>query len=325
MVKAIVRDTYGQADVLRLATVDRPVPAAGEVLIEVHAAGVDQGVWHLMAGLPYVARLAGFGVRRPKNRFLGMDVAGRVVAAGPGVTGFAPGDEVFGTCDGSFAEFAVAKPAGLARKPANVSFEQAAALPGSGLAALQAIRDKGRLHPGQTALIIGAGGGVGHLAVQLVKAFGATVTGYCGPAKQEFVSSLGADEVLDYTRHSLAGRRFDLIVDIAGQRPLSLLRKTLTPAGTLVLVGAETGGRWLGGTERQLGALILSPFGKQRLTGLLSSSSPEDLAHLTHLMAAGQLTPAVDRVFPLERAAEAISYLRQGHAVGKVVIRTDVR
>jgi len=239
--KTIVRNVYGSLDVLRLAEIDKPAPSHDEVLLRVHAAGVDQGVWHLMAGMPYVMRLAGFGLRAPKNPLLGYDVAGRVETVGARVTLFRPGDEVFGTCRGSFAEYAAARPDRLASKPDNISFEQAAAVPISGYAALQAVCDHGRVRVGQRVLIIGAGGGVGTFAVQLAKAYGAEVTGVCSTAKAELVRSIGADHVIDCTREQFAdGRnRYDVILDIAGNRSLSQLRHALTPRGTLVIVGGR--------------------------------------------------------------------------------------
>jgi NADPH:quinone reductase-like Zn-dependent oxidoreductase len=290
--------------------------------VQVHAAGVDQGVWHLMAGLPYLLRLAGFGLRAPKNPVRGYDLAGRVEAVGESVTGFRPGDEVFGTCTGSFAEYARARPDRLAPKPAGLTFEQAAAVPISGYAALQAVRDQGQVRPGQRVLIIGAGGGVGTFAVQLAKAFGAEVTGVCSTTKLELVRSIGADRAIDYTREDFAdGRnRYDVILDIAGNRSLSHLRRALTREGTLVIVGGEEGGRWLGGNERQLQALVLSPFVRQKLGTWISTERKEDLETLHRLLVAGTLTPVVDRTFPLSEVPEAIRYLREGRARGKVVI-----
>src|SRR5919106_4593185 len=234
--KAIVQDRYGSADVLELGQVDQPVPGDDEVLLRVHAAGVDPGVWHLMTGLPYFVRVMGFVLRRPKFRVRGRDVAGHVEAVGTNVTHFKSGDEVFGICDGSFAEFATAKEVALAPKPAHLSFEQAAAVPISGITALQGIRDKGRVKPGQKVLIIGAAGGVGSFAVQLSKAFGAEVTGVCSTTKLDLVRSIGADHVIDYTRDDFAegAQRYDVILDIAGNRSLSHLRRALTARGTLV-------------------------------------------------------------------------------------------
>ena len=258
--KAIIRDAYGSVDVLRLADIDQSVAGDADVLVRVHAAGVDQGVWHLMTGTPYVMRLAGFGIRAPKNPLLGYDVAGRVEAVGARVTEFRPRQEVFGTCRGSFAEYAVARADRLLPKPENVNFEQAAAVPISGFAALQAVRHGG-VRPGQRVLIIGAGGGVGTLAVQIAKAEGAEATGVCSAAKTELVRSVGANHVIDYTREDFAdGRnRYDVILDIAGNRSLSELRRALTPRGTLVIVGAEDAGNWLG-IRRQLRAAALSPL-----------------------------------------------------------------
>ena len=319
--KAIIRDAYGSVDVLRLADIDQSVAGDADVLVRVHAAGVDQGVWHLMTGTPYVMRLAGFGIRAPKNPLLGYDVAGRVEAVGAQVTEFQTGQEVFGTCRGSFAEYAVARPDRLLSKPDNVSFEQAAAVPISGYAALQAVRQHGGVRPGQRVLIIGAGGGVGTLAVQIAKAEGAEVTGVCSASKTELVRSVGADHVIDYTREDFAdGRnRYDVILDIAGNRSLSELRRALTPRGTLVIVGAEDAGNWLG-VRRQLRAAALSPFVRQNLGFFISKERRQDLEELRRLLEAGTIRPVVDRTFPLEEVPAAIRYLRDGHARGKVVI-----
>jgi NADPH:quinone reductase-like Zn-dependent oxidoreductase len=320
--KAIVQDTYGSPDVLQLREIDKPAVGDDEVLVRVRAAGVDQGVWHMMAGLPYLIRIAGFGLRVPKNPVRGYDVAGRVEAVGENVTRFQPGDEVFGTCNGSFAEYASARVDRLARKPTSLTFEQAAAVPISGYAALQAVRDQGKVRPGQRVLIIGAGGGVGTFAVQLAKAFGAEVTGVASTAKTELVRSIGADHVIDYTREDFAdGRnRYDVILDIAGNRSLSHLRRALAPEGTLVIVGGEGGGKWLGGIDRQLRAHVLSPFVGQKLGTWISKERKEDLEALRELLEAGKLTPVVDRTFPLSEVPDAIRYLREGRARGKVVV-----
>ncbi|MEU7984981.1 NAD(P)-dependent alcohol dehydrogenase [Streptosporangium canum] len=320
--KAMVRDAYCSPDALRLGDIDRPVAGDDDVLVRVHAAGVDQGVWHLVTGLPYVVRVAGFGLLRPGSRVPGLDVAGRVEAVGRNVTRFRPGDEVFGTCGGSFAEYACAREDRLAGKPANVTFEQAAAVPTSAVAALQALRDRGQVRAGRKVLVIGAGGGVGTFAVQLAKALGADVTGVCGTTKTDLVRSIGADDVIDYTREDFAdgARRYDLILDTAGRRPLSRLRRALTPRGTLVIVGGEGGGRWLQGTDRQLRALLLAPFVRQRLRVLMSAEREEDLRYCGELIEAGEITPIVDRTYPLSEVPEAIRYLRGGHARGKVVI-----
>jgi NADPH:quinone reductase-like Zn-dependent oxidoreductase len=319
--RAVVRDAYGSVDVLRLREVGKPVAGEGEVLVCVHAAGVDQGVWHLMVGMPYVMRLAGFGIRAPKNPLLGYDVAGRVEAVGTDAGPFRPGDDVFGTCRGSFAECAVARADRLVSKPGNVSFEEAAAVPVSGYAALQAVREHGRVRAGHRVLIIGAGGGVGTFAVQIAKADGAEVTGVCSTAKTEFVRSIGADHVIDYTREEFAdGRhRYDVILDIAGNRPLSQLRRALTPRGTLVIVGAEDAGDWLG-VRRQLRAVALSPFVRQKLGTFISKERSEDLQELRKLLEAGALRPVVDRTFAIDEVPEAIGYLRDGRASGKIVI-----
>lgn len=320
-VKAIIRDAYGSVDVLRLADIDQPVTDKADVLVRVHAAGLDQGVWHLMTGTPYAMRLAGFGIRAPKNSLLGYDVAGRIEAVGAQVTEFRPGQEVFGTCRGSFAEYAVARPDRLVLKPESVSFEQAAALPISGFAALQAVREHGGVRPGQRVLIIGAGGGVGTFAVQIAKADGAEVTGVCSASKTELVRSIGADHVIDYAREDFAdGRsRYEVILDIAGNRSLSALRRALTPRGTLVIVGAENAGNWLG-IRRQLRAAALSPFLRQKLGFFISKERRRDLEELRTLLEAGTVRPVVDRTFPLEGVPEAVRYLREGHARGKVII-----
>ncbi|NJC68495.1 NAD(P)-dependent alcohol dehydrogenase [Planosporangium thailandense] len=319
--KAIVQDRYGSTDVLRFE--DAPVPAAGdgEVLIRVHAAGVDQGVWHLMTGLPYLGRAA-FGLRRPRMRIRGMDLAGRVEAVGPGVTRFRPGDEVFGSYAGAYAEYACGPQDRFAPKPARLTFEQAAAVPISAVTALQGLRDLGRVRPGQTVLVLGAAGGVGTFAVQLAKYLGAQVTAVCSGGKAELVRSLGADAVIDYTREDITdgGRCYDVILDIAGNRPLRQLRRVLAPRGTLVIAGGEGGGRWLGGVDRQLRAQVLSAFTGQRLRGLMSRQRPDDLLLLRDLLESGDVTPVIDRTYPLSEVPEAIRYLRSGQARGKVVI-----
>jgi NADPH:quinone reductase-like Zn-dependent oxidoreductase len=319
--RAIVQDTYGSADVLRLRDVAIPDVGADGVLVRVQAAGVDQGVWHFMAGAPYVFRLVA-GVRAPKNPVRGFDLAGRVEAVGDNVDAFRPGDDVFGTAPGSFAEYALARPDRLEPKPANITFEEAAAVPISGYAALQAVRDHGRVEAGQRVLIIGAGGGVGTFAVQLAKAAGAEVTGVCSTAKVELVRSIGADRVIDYRREDFAstGERYDVILDIAGNRPLSQLRRALARAGTLVIVGGDGGGRWFGGIDRQLRASVLSLFVPQKLGTFVSRMRAEDLRTLRELIEGGAIRPVVDRTFPLSEASDAIRYLRDGRARGKVVV-----
>ena len=321
--KAAVQDTYGSPDVLELREIDKPVVGDDDLLVRVHAAGVDPGVWHLMTGLPYLVRIMGYGLRTPKVRIRGRDVAGRVEAVGKNVTGFHLGEEVFGICDGSFAEYVCARADKLAPKPANLTFEQAAAVPISALTALQALRDRGKVQAGQKVLVIGAGGGVGSFAVQLAKAFGAEVTGVCSTTKVDLVRSIGADEVIDYTREDFAdgARHWDLIVDTAGRRPLSVLRRALSPRGTLVIVGGDGGGRWTGGFFRQiLRAPLLSLLTRQRLRPVVSKERREDLQTLAEMIEAGTVTPVVGRTYPLVDAPEAVREIEAGHARGKVVV-----
>lgn len=319
--QAIVQDTYGDAEVLHLARIARPHAVDHEVVIRVHAAGLDRGTWHLMTGRPYLGRLA-FGLRRPRNPVPGLDLAGTVVAVGAAVTGFAPGDEVFGFGRGTFAEYAVAREDKLARKPANLSFEQAAVVPVSAGTALQALDAAGSVAPGRTVLVIGASGGVGGFAVQLAKAFGAEVTGVASTAKLDLVRSLGADHVLDYTRNDFADgtRRYDVVLDIAGNPSLSRLRRALTDTGTAVIVGGEDGGSFSGGLNRQFRGLALSPFIHQRLTTFLARQRARDLERLTELIEAGTLRPSIDVTYPLDRAPEAMRHLVAGKARGKVAI-----
>ena len=307
---------------LKLRDVEKPQPADDELLIRVHAAGLDPGVWHLMTGQPYLVRLMGFGLRKPKIRIRGSDAAGTVEAAGRNVTQFKQGDQVYGTCDGSFAEYACARAERFAPKPVNLSFEQAATVPISGVTALNGLRDAGKLQPGQRVLVIGAAGGVGTYAVQLAKAFGAVVTGVCSTSKVELVRDIGADEVVDYTREDFTDgtHRFELILDTAGRRPLSQLRRALTPQGILVIVGGEGGDRWLGGFQRQIFAPVRALFTQQKLVGLISKERQQDLLRLKDLIEAGKLTPVIDRSYPLSEAPQAIRYLEQGHARGKVVL-----
>ena len=322
--KAIVQDAYGSADVLGMRDVGRPAVGEGEVLVQVRAAGVDPGVWHLMTGRPYLVRAMGFGLRAPKVAVRGRDLAGVVAETGARVTCFGPGDEVYGTCEsGSFAEYAAARQERLAAKPASLSFEQAAAVPISGVTALQAVRDCGHVQPGQQVMVIGAAGGVGSFAVQIAKALGARVTGVCSTSKAGLVRSLGADDVIDYARDEIDrdGPRYDVIIDTAGNRPLPLLRRAITPHGTLVLVGGEHGrGRLLGGFGRQLRAPLASIFTSQRLRGLTARERAEDLNTLSELIESGKITPLIDRAYPLADAPDAIRHLAEGHATGKVVV-----
>lgn len=322
--KAIVQDAYGPTGALGLREVERPAPGDGEVLVEVRAAAVDPGVWVLMTGRPYLMRLAGFGLRRPKVPIRGRDLAGIVTAVGSGVTRFRPGQEVYGTSpSGSYAEYAVAPAQRLAPKPANLSFEQAAAVPVSGMTALQAVRDVARVQPGQRVMVIGAAGGVGSYAVQIARAYGARVTGVCRGVRADLVRSLGADEVLDYTREEIDRDRgrYDVVVDTGGNRPLSVLRRALTPRGTLVIVGGgHIAHPVTGGLGRTFRAPVVSMFSGQRLRGVMGRERAEDLEELTRLIESGDVTPAVDRVYPLAEAPDAIRYHAEGHPAGKVVV-----
>ncbi|MGW9029530.1 NAD(P)-dependent alcohol dehydrogenase [Streptomyces sp. NPDC055722] len=322
--RSIVQDRYGPEPegVLRTAEIARPAIGPNEVLVKVHAAGVDRGTWHIMAGLPYPIRMAGFGLRRPKKPSPGRGFAGTVEAVGASVTGVAPGYEVYGTCNSSFAEYACVRADRQSAKPANLSFDQAAAVPISGVTALQAVRDHGRVRQGQQVLVVGASGGVGTFAVQIAKAYGAEVTAVCSTTKVDLVHALGADRVIDYTRADFAdGRhRYDVILDIGGNRRLSDLRRTLTPMGRLVIVGGENGGRWLGGVDRQLRAQLLSPWTAQTLGTFVASENAEDLASLSGLIEGGKVSPVIDRVYPLSKTAAAIRHLLDGRTRGKLVI-----
>ena len=321
--KAIVQDTYGPPDVLELREIEEPAVGENDVLVRVHAAGSGPDVWHIMTGQPYMARPV-LGFRKPKIRVRGWDVAGTVEAVGPAVTEFEPGDEVMGVAEGgSFAEYAVTSPNKLVRKPANLSFEQAAALPVSGVTAVQVFRDKAQVQPGTRVLVIGAGGGVGTLAVQVAKASGANVTGVASTSKLDLVRSIGADDVIDYTREDFTdgSKQWDVIVDTAGRRPLRQLRRALTPKGTLVVVGGDGGGRWTGGFFRgMLRGPLVSPFVGQKLMGLNSKVTREDLQGVAELAEAGKLTPVIGHTYALSETPEAIRELETGHAAGKLVI-----
>jgi NADPH:quinone reductase-like Zn-dependent oxidoreductase len=323
--KALVQDKYGSADELELRDIDTPTIEDDEVLVHMRAAGVDRGVWHMMTGLPYFLRLIvpGLGLRAPKNPVPGSDVAGIVTAVGKDVTRFQPGDEVFGIGQGSYAEYVSALENKLAPKPVNLTFEQAAVTPISGLSALQALRDAGKVQPGQKVLIIGASGGVGTFAVQIAKSLGADVTGVCSPTKKELVLSLGADRVIDYTREdfSKGKHRYDVIIDTGGHSSLSRLRRALSPQGTVVIVGAETDGRLLGGFDRSVRAMVMSRFVSQNLVAFVNSENHEDLIALTEMIEAGEVTPVMDRAFPLIDGPKAIRYLEEGHARGKIAIK----
>ena len=322
--KAIVQDAYGTEDVLEYRDIDKPVPKDDEVLVRVRAAGLDRGVWHVMTGLPYLVRVVvpTMGLGRPKVPVRGMDLAGQVEAVGGRVTRFQPGDAVFGWTDGSYAEYASVPEDQLVPMPANLGFERAAAVPISGLAALQGLRDVGEIQAGQRVLVIGAAGGVGSFAVQLAKAFGAHVTGVGSTSQLDLIRSLGADEVVDYTRDDVTdgSRHWDLILDTAGHRSLSQLRRALIARGTLVIVGSEVRGRWMGGFDRNLRAVALSRLVGQRLRMLSSPPRQDDLQTLQELIETGKVTPVVDRTFPLPETPEAIRHLLRGHGRGKIVI-----
>jgi NADPH:quinone reductase-like Zn-dependent oxidoreductase len=319
--RAVVRDRYGSAEVLRVDQVPTPRMAAGEVLVRVHAAGLDRGTWHLMTGKPYLMRLA-YGIRRPRNPVAGREVAGTVVAVGADVTRFSPGDEVFGVAPGSFAEYAVAREDELAGKPTSLTFAQAAVVPISALTALQALTDTGRVRSGQKVLVVGASGGVGSYAVQIGKALGAEVTGVCSTAKLELVRSLGADHVIDYQSDDFADglRRYDQIIDLAGNPSIYRLSRALTPTGTAVLAGGEDGGNLTGGMGRQLRGMVRSMFGRRRFTGLLCKERAADLDRLSVLIEQGAVTPSIDSTCPLDGVPDAMRRLEAGSVSGKIAI-----
>ena len=325
LMKAIVYCDFGSADVLRLEDIPKPVPNDDQVLIKVRAASVNPYDWHFMRGTPYIMRLDA-GLRKPKSRRFGGDVAGQIEAVGRNVTQFKPGDEVFGLCHGALAEYCLAR-SKLAMKPANMTFEQAAAVPVAGVTALQGLRDKGELQRGQKVLINGASGGVGTFAVQIARSFGAEVTGVCSGRNAEMVRSLGADHVIDYTREDFAQgeQRYDVVLDNVGTQPLLGFKRVLTPKGICVLIGGggPDEGRWIGPMARPIKALLLSPFVSQKIGMLLADVNKKDLATLGDLMRAGKVTPVIDRIYKLSQASEAIRYLEQGHARGKVVITVE--
>jgi NADPH:quinone reductase-like Zn-dependent oxidoreductase len=320
--KAIVQDKYGPPDVLELREIATPVVNDDEVLVGVHASSANPADWHFMRGVPYIMR-AQSGLGKPKNRVLGRDIAGHVEAVGKDVTRFRPGDEVFANVEtGGFAEYACVSEGLVAPKPANLTFEQAAAVPLAALTALQGLRDKGNVQPGQKVLIIGASGGVGTFAVQIAKALGADVTGVCSTRNLEMVRSIGADDVIDYTETDFtqSGQKYDLILQLAGTRSPSDCRRALTPKGTLVLSSGESDGRWIGPMSRMIKAFVLSPFVGQKLGAFLAKPTQEDLQFLKELVEAGKVKPVIDRTYPLSEAHDAIRYLEEGHARGKVVI-----
>jgi NADPH:quinone reductase-like Zn-dependent oxidoreductase len=323
--RAIVQDAYGSAGVLRLAEIPTPEIAPNEVLVKVVAAGMDRGTSHLMTGKPYLMRAIGFGFRRPKNRVPGLDVAGTVVAVGADVTRFQAGDEVFGMSRGAYAEYAPVLESKLAHKPASLTFEQAAVVPISGGTALQALRKAGSIKAGDKVLVIGASGGVGTFAVQLAKAFGAEVTGVASASKLDLVRSIGADHAIDYaTADYLDGaKRYDFIIDIAGNNSLSRLRGALAATGTLVIVGGEEGGSITGGFGRSLRSGLVSMFVSQRLTMLASKEQAADLEELSQYFVTGQVTPVVDKTYPLAQVPAAMAHLEAGEARGKIAITVN--
>jgi len=318
--KAIVYQEYGPPEVLRYADVDPPTVGDEDVLIRVRAASLNPLDWHLMRGTPFVMRFRS-GLKMPNKTQLGVDVAGRVEAIGRLVTRFKPGDEVFGSCEGAFAEFACARESGLVAKPKNVTFEQAAAVPVAGLTALQGLRDKGRLQHGQSVLINGAAGGVGTMAMQLARTMGARVTGVCSARNVDLIRSLGAEQVINYGKADFTriGEHYDVVFDTIGNYSLIACREVLQPEGTCVIVGGRSG-RWVAPLGRVVAAEILSRIVRQKFVAFLAQSRPEDLATLADLMASGKLTPVIDRRYRLAEVPSAIGYLEQGHARGKVVI-----
>jgi NADPH:quinone reductase-like Zn-dependent oxidoreductase len=318
--KAIVQDKYGSPDVLQLKDIDKPLVNDDEVLVRVHAAAVNIGDWHLLRGVPYVMRTV-VGLRRPKREIPGTDVAGRVESVGGGVKQLRPGDEVFGWCEGAFAEYACAPENNYLPKPANITFEQAAAVGDSAFTALNAVRNQGKVQPGHEVLINGASGGVGTFAVQIAKSFGARVTGVCSRRNIDLVRSIGADRVIDYTREDFtqSGQRYDVMLDAVGSRSLSDCRRTLTPRGTYVLVGVLKLGRWFG-LARQLEVLSLSPFVRQKMRVFIVRHNREDLIALKKLVEAGTLTPVIDRRYQLSEVPMALQHQGEGHAQGKIVI-----
>jgi NADPH:quinone reductase-like Zn-dependent oxidoreductase len=320
VMNAIVQVQYGSPDVLQLKDIDKPVVGDGEVLVRVHAAAVNIGDWHLLRGVPYVMRVVS-GLRKPRREIPGLDLAGRVEAAGRNVRQFRPGDEVFGWCKGAFAEYACAAENNLLPKPANLTFEQSAAVGDSAFTALAAVRDQGKVQPGQRVLINGASGGVGTFAVQLAKAFGANVTGVCSTRNVGLVRSIGADQVIDYMKEDFtqAGQRYDVMLDLVGSRSLLGCRRAVTPRGTYVVVGVRDMGRWFG-LGRQIKALLLSPFVRQRIRVFVVRHNREDLAVLKELVEAGKLAPVIDRRYTLSDVPEALRHQGEGHSQGKIVI-----
>lgn len=321
--RAITYTEYGPPEVLRFTEVATPTPKDDEVLVRIRAAAVNPLDWHFMRGTPYLMRIMA-GWRKPTVTRLGVDVAGQVEAVGKNVTQFQPGDEVFGVCKGAFAEYVCAPEGSLASKPANVTFEQAAAVPVAAVTALQGLRDRARIQPGQKVLINGAAGGVGTFAVQIAKVFGAEVTGVCSTRNVDMVRSIGADHVIDYTQADFtkSGQQYDVIFDMAGNHSLPDCRRALTAEGTLVMVGGPDKGGWLGPLLGVLKAVVVSWFVRQKLLLFLARLRKADLLVLRELLETGKVTPVIDRSYPLRAVPEAIRYLEEGHARGKIVITT---
>ena len=318
--KAIVQAKYGAPDVLELRDIDKPDVEEGDVLLQIRAAAVNIGDWHLLRGVPYVMRLIS-GLRRPVHEVPGLDLAGVVESVGAGVTNLRPGDEVFGWCHGAFAEYACAPERNFLAKPSSLRFDQAAAVGDSALTALNAVRDQGRVQSGHEVLINGASGGVGTFAVQVAKSFGARVTGVCSTKNADLVRSIGADQVIDYTREDFThgGRRFDVMLDLVGNRSLSDCRRALATRGTYVLIGVADMGRWFG-LAHQIRVLTLSPFVRQRMRVFIVRHNREDLVVLKDLVEAGKVRPVIDRHYALSEVPEALAHQGEGHAQGKVVI-----
>jgi len=319
--KAIVHHEYGSPDVLELQEVAKPIVKDDDMLVRVHAASVNPLDWHFVRGTPYLVRMQA-GLSRPKNHIPGVDVAGQVEEVGRNVTKFQPGDEVFGGSGGSFAEYVCVSEGRVVLKPANVTFEQAAAVPIAALTALQGLRDKGGIRQGHKVLINGASGGVGTFAVQIANSFGAEVTGVCSTRNVDMVRSIGADQVIDYAQESFTegGRRYDLILDMVGNRSMSECRRTLNPEGTYVSVGAAQMGDWVGPLTAALKVLVGSLLGSQKMVPMLTKQTNEDLVVLQELLESGEMTPVIDRQYELSEVPQAIRYLEEGHAQGKVVI-----
>lgn len=323
---AIVQREYGSPDTLRFEEVDKPEAGDDQVLIRAHATSANPYDWHFMRGMPYVMRLAGSGVRKPKHSILGYDLAGEVEAVGKDVTRFKPGDEVYAQAGmGSFAEYVAVPEEFVSPKPVNLSYEQAATVPLAGVTALQGVRDAGKLQPGQKILIIGASGGVGTFAVQIAKVLGANVTGVCSTRNVALVRSIGADHVIDYTKEDFARgvQKYDVIFQVAGETSPSACRRALTPNGRLVMSSGDSKGRWIGPVDRIVKATVQSPFVSQKLITFVAKRSREDLEHLTELIEDGRVTPVIDRSYPLAGIPEAIRYVETGHARGKVVITVN--